>query len=72
MTEAPISAQILPWDGRLGVAFQYANGKQAAPRQIEAHDWLIIRQLRAKKKLTYSNENIRRRAERALGLDERD
>ena len=55
--EAPISAQSCPGTRRIGVAFQYANGKQTA-RRIEAHDWLIIRQLRARKNLTYSNETF--------------
>jgi hypothetical protein len=71
MAAGPISARIIPWDGKLGVAFQYANGKHIA-RPIEAHDWPIIRHLKAKQKLTYSGESIRRRAERALGLDQRD
>jgi len=69
MADAPISARIILWDGKLGVAFQFANGRHTA-RPIEARDWQIIRNLKAKQKLTYSSDDVRRRAERALGLNE--
>jgi hypothetical protein len=56
-----VSARIIPWNGALGVAYEYPDGKHAV-HPIGADDFPIIRRLDQAGRLTYTNDAIRDRA----------
>jgi hypothetical protein len=62
-TEA-ISARIIPWEGSLGVAYNFHGGKHLA-HAIADDDWPIIRRLEQEGKLTYTNDAVRTLAQRS-------
>jgi hypothetical protein len=55
-----VMATIIPWDDCLGVSYTYANGAaEAGP--IGSEDWPVIRALERDGKVSFANQNIRKR-----------
>jgi hypothetical protein len=66
-----VTATIIPWDGRLGVSYTYLNGSaEAGP--IGPADWTVIAALERDGKVSFANQNIRKRFLKLRGLSGRD
>ena len=58
-----VSAEIINWQGRVGVTFIYSDGQRDS-REIRPSDWAIIRRLKAAGHLAYQDDEVR------AGMDE--
>jgi hypothetical protein len=67
-----VSAEILNWEGHVGVAYVYSDGVRDA-RSVGPEDWPVIRKLRHAGKLSYASDKVREGMDEIfrLGLDRR-